>query len=222
MNRFTFVAAAALVAIGGAIYWQSTQSTPLPSLGMAEAQSSDAEVDTSLVVEMVLGDENAPLTVVEYASYTCPHCQSFHANTFKDFKAAYIDTGKVRFIYREVYFDRFGLWAAMVARCGGTERYFGISEMIYDQQSDWARRETPKEIADALATIGRTAGLSGDEVDACLQDEAMARAMIAVYQENAENDDIRSTPSFLIDGDLVAGNMSFSEFSALLDANLDE
>ncbi|KMW60596.1 Periplasmic thiol:disulfide interchange protein DsbA [Candidatus Rhodobacter oscarellae] len=218
-RRYFLVAGAAAIAAGGAYFWPANSTTSLPGLGAANAQEA-GEVDTSIVAEMSLGDPNAPVTVVEYASYTCPHCRSFHENTFKDIKAAYIDTGKVHFIYREVYFDRFGLWAAMVARCGGPERYFALADMIYAQQSDWARGDTPTVIVDKLKKIGLTAGLTPDELDACMQNEDMARAMVAVFQENSERDSIRSTPSFLINGDLVAGDKSFEEFSALLDEKL--
>lgn len=220
MNRLITVAVALVVLVGGVVAWQTTQSPTTQFVGLANAQESGAEIDTSIVTEMTLGDPEAPLTVVEYASFTCPHCKSFHQNTFKDFKANYIDTGKVHFIYREVYFDRFGLWAGMVARCGGEDRYFAISDMIYDQQGVWARGESEAAIADNLKKIGRTAGLTNDELDACLSDNDMALAMVTVYQENAERDAIRSTPSFLIDGDLETGDMSYSAFSALLDAKL--
>ena len=220
MNRLFVIAAAALVLLGGAFYFNANQSTGLPNLGMANAQTAE-EIDTSMVEEMTLGDPDAPLTVVEYASFTCPHCRSFHENTFKEFKSAYIDTGKVHFIYREVYFDRFGLWAGMVARCGGPDRYFGITDMIYAQQATWTKGENPGAIADNLSTIGKTAGLTSTELDACLQDGTKAQAMIAVYQENAERDGVRSTPSFIIDGELVSGDQSFGSLSAILDAKLN-
>ncbi|MDJ0630656.1 MAG: DsbA family protein [Rhodobacter sp.] len=222
MNRLIAIAAAALVLAGGIYAWQSSQGgTSYPTLGAAQAQSADAEVDTSMVVEMALGDENAPVEVVEYASFTCPHCKDFHRDTFKDVKANYIDTGKVRFIYREVYFDRYGLWASMVARCGGEAKFFGIVDMIYDQQSEWTASGDPATIAGELARIGRTAGIDGDEVDACLRDAEMAQGLVASYEENAGRDGIRSTPSFMINGELVTGNKSFADFSALLDAELD-
>jgi len=96
--------------------------------GAVSAQ--EAEVDTSTIVEMVQGAEDAPVTIVEYASYTCPHCANFHAGPYKQLKKDYIDTGKVKFIYREVYFDRYGLWASMVARCSGPEKFFGITDLI--------------------------------------------------------------------------------------------
>ncbi|MEL7114466.1 MAG: DsbA family protein [Pseudomonadota bacterium] len=217
MNRLITVAVALVVLVGGVIAWQSTNTNPdTQFVGIAEAQEA-GEIDTSIVTEMTLGDPDAPLTVVEYASFTCPHCRDFHEDTFKEFKANYIDTGKVHFIYREVYFDRFGLWAGIVARCGGGDRYFGITDMIYAQQSTWTRGETPVDIADNLKTIGKTAGLTDAELDACLTDNAKAQAMVAVYQENAERDGVRSTPTFLIDGDVVTGNQSYGAFSALID-----
>ena len=211
MNHIKIIAVTTIVLLGG-----------LFSFAEAEAQTAEAVIDKSLVTEMTLGDETAPLTVIEYASFTCPHCANFHADTFDQFKAAYIDTGKVHFIYREVYFDRFGLWAGMVARCGGGANYFPIAAMIYEQQGTWAKGDSPAEIAGNLATIGKTAGLTGEELDACMQNSDLARAMVAVYQENAEADGIQSTPSFLIGGDLIAGNQSYADFSALLDAKLGE
>jgi protein-disulfide isomerase len=155
--------------------------------------------------------------VIEYASYTCPHCADFHTDTFKDFKAEYIDTGKVHFTYREVYFDRYGLWASMVARCAGEERFFGVSELIYERQGEWARQGEPAAVADSLKRIGLQAGLSQDEVDACMQDAAKAESLYGWYQANAERDGVRSTPSFLINGEMHAGNMSLSQIGRLVD-----
>lgn len=224
MNRMIAIAAAAVVAVGGAVWWQTSQpanSTSLGALGMAEAQTSDAEIDTSLVMEMTLGDADAPVTVIEYASFTCPHCKNFHASAFKDLKANYIDTGKVHFIYREVYFDRFGLWAGMVARCGGPEKYFGISDMIYIEQADWTSGENPGAVADNLSKIGRKAGLTGDEIEACLRDEAKAVALIKVFEDTTQADDVNSTPTFIIDGEKYS-NMSYTDFAEILDTKLGE
>jgi protein-disulfide isomerase len=216
-RRFALLAGGAAVLGGGYLLLGRGAVDPGVSFGSAAAQSG--AVDTSRVVEMALGDPDAPVTVVEYASFTCPHCATFHQGTFKDIKANYIDTGKVRFIYREVYFDRFGLWAAMVARCGGEDRYFGIADMLYDQQREWTASGDPATIADNLRRIGRTAGLTDEQVDACLQDREMAEAMVALYQENAERDGIDSTPSFMINGTKYS-NMSYADFAAVLDEEL--
>ena len=183
------------------------------------AAAEEAPIDISTVEDMALGDPDAPVTVIEYASFTCPHCANFHANVFKDLKKNYIDTGKVRFIHREVYFDRHGLWAGMVARCGGAMRYFGLAELIYGGQREWTKGDDPAQIADNLRRIGRSAGLTNDQLEACLSDGAKAQTLVAWYQANAETDKISATPSFVIDGELYS-NMPYAEFAELLDAKL--
>lgn len=184
----------------------------------AAAQQS-TEVDTSAVVEMAQGDENAPVTIIEYASFTCPHCAAFHSGPYKQLKADYIDTGKVRLIYREVYFDRYGLWASMIARCAGPDRFFGVADLIYEGQDEWARAGGPAEIVEELRKIGRLAGLGNDQLEACLQDADKAKSLVAWYQENAEKDEITGTPSFIVNGKKVP-NQSYADFSALIDAEL--
>jgi protein-disulfide isomerase len=169
---------------------------------------------------MVQGAEDAPVTLIEYASYTCPHCANFHQGAYKQLKEDYIDTGKVKFIYREVYFDRYGLWASMIARCGGPEKFFGISDLIYKGQSDWARAGGATEIVDALRKIGLLAGLEEEQLEACLQDGAKAQTLVNWYQENATEHGIESTPSFILNGKKIS-NQSYADFKALIDAELD-
>ena len=191
-------------------------------IGSASAQESAeaAEVDTSTIIEMVQGAEDAPVTLIEYASYTCPHCANFHEGAYKKLKAEYIDTGKVKFIYREVYFDRYGLWASMIARCAGPEKFFGISDLVYKGQSEWTKAGGPGEIVDELRKIGSIAGIGKEELDACLQDGAKAQTLVAWYQQNAEEHGIQSTPSFILNGELVS-NQSYTDFKKLLDAELE-
>jgi len=185
--------------------------------GVALAQ--DAEVDTSTIVEMVQGAEDAPVTIVEYASYTCPHCANFHEGPYKQLKKDYIDTGKVKFIYREVYFDRYGLWASMIARCGGPEKFFGITDLIFAGQSEWSRAGDASSIVDELRKIGRLAGIEGETLEACMQDATKAKTLVAWYQENVKADGIESTPSFVVNGKSVS-NQSYADFSAIIDAEL--
>ena len=216
MNRRSviFSGAALTLAAGAGLTILAGGSAPV---GMARAQ--EGEIDTSRVLEMSMGNPDAPVTVIEYASFTCPHCRSFHEGPFKELKANYIDTGRIHFIYREVYFDRFGLWAGMLARCAGPDRYFGMTEMIYATQQEWIGNGDPATIAENLRKMGRTAGLTDEQVDACLQDADMAQAMVAVYQQNAAADGIESTPSFVINGEKYS-NMSYEEFSAILEEKL--
>ncbi|MFD0910571.1 DsbA family protein [Ruegeria arenilitoris] len=219
MSRIaTAICAVIAVAAGG--YWltQSPSTVPVPQLvGSAEAQNAD--LDTSTIVEMVQGAEDAPVEIIEYASYTCPHCANFHQGPYKQLKKDYIDTGKVKFIYREVYFDRYGIWASMVARCGGPEKFFGITDLIYQGQSEWTRAGGPAEIVEELRKIGRLAGLSNDQLEACLQDGTKAQTLVAWYQTNAEQDGIQATPSFVVNGKKV-DNQSYDEFKALIEKEL--
>ena len=222
MNRRNIILAAfAALGVGG---WaltsnmgsNSTQVNPLASA--ASAQSTD--VDTSTIQEMMIGNPDATVTVTEYASFTCPHCAAFHAGPFKQLKADYIDTGKINFVYREVYFDRFGLWASIVARCGGEEKFFGIADLMYKSQADWTRAGEPAAIAAELSKIGRLAGIDGETLDACLKDAETAETLVAWEKQNREADDVTSTPSFLINGKKYS-NMAYDDMKDLIDAAID-
>lgn len=171
------------------------------------------------ITDFGIGPADAKVKIIEYASFTCPHCASFHANVFGQLKTDYIDTGKVRFEYREVYFDRYGLWAAMIARCGGEMRYFGISSMIFDQQQEWTKGETPVAVVEALKKIGRAAGLDDSAMDACVQDKPMAQAMIAHYEKNFAADGIQGTPTLMING-TKHSNMSYDDLKAIIETEL--
>ena len=221
MNRNILVAlGAAVIAAVEVGYWMSQGSTPdTPPALEQQADTSAADTATSEVLEMVLGDENAPVTVVEYASYTCPHCRNFHEQVFGELKANYIDTGKIKFVYREVYFDKFGLWAGMIARCAGPDRYFGVTDLLYEKQAEWLASRNDAQIAADLRKIGLSAGMTGEQLDACLADGAKAQAMVEVFQANAEADSVRSTPTFIIDGESYT-NMNYADFSAILDERL--
>ena len=214
------LSAAALLMAGAFVFSDQPAGAPASWLvGAANAQEAAADIDTSTIQDMVLGAEDAPVTIVEYASYTCPHCATFHEGPFKQLKKDYIDTGKVKFIYREVYFDRYGLWASMIARCGGPEKFFGITDLVFKGQNDWARAGGPTEIVDALRKIGRLAGIENDALEACLQDGAKAQTLVNWYQEHAKADDINATPSFIINGEKVS-NQPYAEFQKIIDAEL--
>ncbi len=211
MNRRLFLGTVALGALAAALpgLWS-------PALAQAATGTEAAKPE---VTEIVLGNPDAKVTLTEYASYTCPHCANFHSSVFKQLKANYIDTGKVRFVYREVFFDRYGLWAAMVARCGGDMRYFGIQEMLYDKQGEWAGAGGAPDVVEALRKIGRTAGLTNETLDACLNDGPMAEAMVAKFQADAEKDGVTATPTLFING-TKHSNMGYDALAKLLDTAL--
>jgi len=215
MNRRTLL----LAAIGAALPWPRL-AAPLASAGSAGAQTAaDGDgIGGADVVEMAVGDPDAPVEVIEYASFTCPHCRRFHETVYPQLKETYIDPGLVRFVHREVYFDRYALWAAMVARCAGPDRYFGVVDMIYERQADWTQG-APAEIAENLRRIGRMAGMTNDRLDACLTDSGKARALLDADEANRQAHEVPGTPSFVIGGK-VYSNMSYSEFAAILDERL--
>jgi protein-disulfide isomerase len=229
MNRFIPLIAAAAVAVAGGAYWmtngQSSDKTAsiavLPEVSNIQTVSSEDAGGPVDIVEMAIGAEDAPITVIEYASFTCPHCASFHENVFKDLKVDYIDTGKVKFIFRDVYFDRYGLWASMVARCGGQERFFGMTDILMETQREWTSSGDPVAIADALRKTGRLAGLEDSALQACLKDEAKAKALVAWFQENAAADKIQATPTLIIDGEQHS-NMNYADLREILDGKLGE
>lgn len=214
-NTLGLTALAGALVIGGAAFAQET-----------EAPAADAATDAAPaaveIQDMMVGDPNAPVTIIEYGSFTCPHCAAFHENQYQSLNADYIESGQVNFIFREVYFDRFGLWASMVARCGGEMRFFGIHDMLYEQQAEWiAGGQDPALIADNLRTIGIQAGLDAAQVDACMQDEATAQALVAWFEGNATADEISATPTLIIDGTKYS-NMSYEEMQPIIDAALAE
>jgi protein-disulfide isomerase len=168
-----------------------------------------------------IGSPDAKVHMIEYASFTCSHCADFHAQVWPQLKRDYIDTGKVRFTLREVYFDRFGLWAGMMARCGGEMRYFGIVDILYDTQREWAAASDPNEVVASLKKIGRSAGMDDAKLDICMQDGARAEALLAHYQKSAEADKIQGTPSFIIN-DTLHSNMSYDDMKKILDTELEK
>lgn len=226
--------AAALAALAAPLLAQEAAEGAAPEAGAPEAgapeaaaeeapaaTAGEAAVDPASIVipDMTLGAEDAPIEVIEYGSFTCPHCAAWHADAYPQLKEEWIDTGRVRFTFREVYFDRFGLWASMIARCGGEMRFFGLHDQIYETQREWIGDGDPATIAANLRQMGKAAGMSEATLEACLSDEAQARALVAWYEGNAEADGISATPTFLIDGE-THSNMAWDDFEAILEERL--
>ena len=187
----------------------------------APADEVVASDEVSTIQDMAQGAEEAPVTVIEYGSFTCPHCAAWHEESYQQLKDDYIDTGKVRFVFREVYFDRPGLWASMIARCGGEMRFFGIHDMIFEQQREWIGDQQPATVSENLRNLGRVAGLDDATMETCLTNEAQAEALVTWFQQNAEADEIDSTPTFIINGEKHS-NMAWEEMQAIIDTELAE
>ncbi len=184
----------------------------------APAQAAIADNDDAMK-EMVLGDETAPITVIEYASLGCPHCANFHTNTYPQVKEDYIDTGKIKFIYRDFPLGTPALAASMIARCSGSAKYFGMIDIFFRSQQQWSRAENP---LDGLKKVARFGGMSNADVDACLQNQELLDFIQEKARKGGEEHEINATPSFVIDGETISGGMPYEDFKKLLDKALNK
>ena len=174
----------------------------------------------SKYIEMSKGNDDAPVVFVEYASLTCPACAAFHSNVYPQLHKEYIETGKVKFIHREIYFDKAGLWAALSARCSNVvNRYFGMLELLYSEQAIWSRYESSDKIVDALLKISAKSGIEKAKAISCLEDQEKALDLVNEFQIYVDRDAIESTPTFIINGKKYA-NRSYDELKKIIDKEL--
>jgi protein-disulfide isomerase len=186
--------------------------SPLKLIDSAFAQSAaDVSKPVSLP-DMALGPKDAAVTVTEYASMTCPHCAAFTNEVFPKIKEAFIDTNKIRFVFREFPLDIKAAAGSMLARCIAKDdgaKYFAVTELLFKTQEDWVMKDT----AASLTRIGKQAGLSQEAVENCLKDQALLDKIAADQKYANEVLKVNSTPTFFINGDKVTGETSFEEFS---------
>jgi len=205
------VVPAALVVAAAEAQAQAAASAEAPkpqgTVDMTELLKPGALPDKSM------GKEDAPVTIVEYASMTCPHCAHFNDTTFPDLKKKYIDTGKVRYILREFPFDPRAEAGFMLARCAG-DNYFPMVDVLFKQQEQWAAGNNTK---DALLQISRLAGFTQESFNACLTDQKLLDQVRAVQKRGADEFKVDSTPTFFINGKTYKGAMSIAEMSAIID-----
>jgi protein-disulfide isomerase len=163
-----------------------------------------------------LGHEKAPVTIIEYASMTCPHCAHFSETTFPELKKRYIDTGKVRFIFREFPLDALAMAAVMLARCAGKDKYFPMIETLFHQQKDWVvQRPLP-----ALMAIAKQAGFTEQSFEQCLNDHKLQNNIETIRQTAAEKFGVNSTPTFFINGTIQRGGFGVEDFDKLIEPHL--
>lgn len=192
-------------------------ATSLPALAQ-NVSPQDLAVPGPLG-DVALGPDDAKVTIVEYASLTCSHCAAFHKETWPELKKRYVDTGKVRFILREFPLDPLATAGFMLARCNGDDKYYPITDLLFDQQRNWAITEKP---LDALRALMRQAGFSQEKFDACLQDQKLYDAVNAVKNRGMEVFNVNSTPTFFINGQRHPGNMSIDELEKIIKPMLGE
>jgi protein-disulfide isomerase len=166
--------------------------------------------------EQSLGDANAPVTVIEYASMTCPHCAHFHETVYPELKKRYIDTGKVRFIFREFPLDPLAAAGFMLARCAGEGKYFPMIETLFAQQKEWVVQK-PLE---PLLAIARQAGFTKESFDACLANQKVLDGIEEVRSKAVQKFKVNSTPTFFVNGSKLNGAPTIEELSKQIDSYL--
>ncbi len=179
----------------------------------AETTSSSTEI-AALETDVAVGSEDAPVTIIEYASMTCGHCATFHNETYPQLKEKYIETGKVRYILREFPLDQFAAAAFVTAHCIGEGNYYAAIDLLFEEQNTWIAAR-PENRKDALAAIARKAGVGRAQFDSCLEDESLYERVKTV-QESGRELGIRSTPTFFVNGEKYSGALPFERFEEIL------
>ena len=226
-RKSLFSAAAAIVAVG-LLAGCEESSEEVASTDAAPQAETHSHEDTPAVSvggmpelfddDRILGDPNAPVTIVEYSSLTCPHCASFHRDTLPQLKKEYSDNGKAKLVYRDFPFDRLGATAAMLARCVAEPRFFKFVDALFAQQESWSRAQDPFT---ALAAIGKLGGIGQEQFNTCMQDEAQLDKILQRRLEGEQKFAIQATPSFLINGEKVEGAQSFESFKDVIEGKLN-
>jgi protein-disulfide isomerase len=206
ITRREFVAGTSALAILAALNLR-------PASAQSSAPSTAELMETGVLPDQILGKEDAPVTVIEYASMTCGHCAMFHTNTYPEFKKRYVDTGKAKYILREFPLDPLAAGAFMLARCAGKDRYFPLVETLFQQQRNWVVQKP----IEPLFAIAKQAGFTQQSFDACLQDQKMLDAIEWVRARGADKFKVDSTPTFFINGKIFKGALSIEDMAKAID-----
>lgn len=206
LTRRAFTAALSLTGLG-----LFAGLSPLRLIGEAMAQTASDVAKPVSLPDMALGPANATVTITEFASMTCPHCAAFTEKVFPKIKSEYIDTNKIRFVFREFPLDIKAAAGSMLARCIAKDdsgKYFAVIDMLFRQQNEWVLKNT----TETLMRIGKQAGLSQQQVENCLKDQALLDKLAADQKYANEVLEVNSTPTFFINGEMIKGDQTFEEF----------
>lgn len=186
----------------------------LVTVGLATTARAHHSSSAEAADQLVLGAADAPITMVEFSSLTCPHCAAFHTDTLPAIKTNYIDTGKVKLVYRDFPLNKAALLGSALAHCGGPTRFFGFLDVLFKSQPSWAHSDDP---VTALSRIGRLGGLKAADIEACLNDKELFDRILSSRVEGAKEFDIASTPTFIINGEKHVGALSFEQFAEVFE-----
>jgi protein-disulfide isomerase len=188
----------------------------IPISAVNPAGSASASAQTTILPDRIRGNIDAPVTVEEYISLTCPHCAEFYLTTLPELEKRYVDTGKVKFILRDFPLDGTALKAATIARCMPEEQFYPFITILYQTQTSWALLPNPESQIMQYARLG---GLSEDKAKACLKDTKLQDAIVTERTDAAQKYNIESTPTFVMNNgaEKISGAVSIDAFSSLFD-----
>ena len=219
ITRREFCQSTATIALATALLGASSLP-PFPGGALAaDTVPTDELMKPDALPDMVMGSDKAPVTVIEYASMTCPHCAHFQETTFPELKKRYIDTGKVRYIFREFPLDNLAAAAFMLARCSGKDdkdKYFALIDTLFRQQRQWA---VEKPIPPLLA-IAKQAGFTEQTFNACLANQQVLDGIESVRMRAVDKFKVQSTPTFFVNGTAYPGALSIDEMAKAIDPYL--
>jgi protein-disulfide isomerase len=204
-----------IAAVGGGYYFLKQPASILPARAEDSPAAANADVDVAELMkpgplpDIALGDPKAPVTIIEYASMTCPHCAHFSETTFPELKTKYIDTGKVYYMLREFPLDQLAEAGFMLARCAGTvpDKYYALIETLFASQREWVVQRPLQP----LKSMMKQAGLSDEAFDACLANQPMQAAIEKIRSDASQKFGVQSTPTFFINGKRFAGDLPLPE-----------
>jgi protein-disulfide isomerase len=179
---------------------------------MGLAQAAD-QVPSLAPDDVFLGKADAPITIFEYASLTCPHCAEFDEDSFPKVKSEWIDTGKARLVFRDYPLDQFALKAAMLARCAPPDKFFSFIDVLFRSQMNWATAGDAGAVTQALSRIARLGGISEDKFNECINDKALNERILSERLVAQQQYDVESTPTFFINGKKVVGALPYDQFA---------
>lgn len=193
----------------------------LPSGAYARDASPEDLAVAGPLGDMTLGNKDAPVTVYEYASFTCPHCADFSADVFPNLKRDYIDTGKVFFVFRPFGFhnDPLGMAAAMISLCAGPKHHLDFASMFFKTRRQWVALK-PMEGKEAMKKLVEEKGISGDQVDSCLANQQVFQHSLFTEQRGAKEFSVRKTPTIFVNGERFSGSLSYDELREEIDKRI--